>query len=202
MKRKSILLTLFTLLGAMTFAQRSTTAKEADYSFLDGKKDLSIVFDYEGMTVGKNQTEEDYVAETIAKKNEKKAGTGEEWQKAWENGKLNIYEPAFETMLAKKLGKNGIAVSQGEDAEVTLIVKTTRIEPGFNAGVAKMAAQIDVEYIFVETANKDNILAQIVMSRVVGGDSYAVSDRVVFAYRGAAARLGGYMLKYFKKAGK
>lgn len=199
MKQSTILLAMFAFLGLTSFAQRSTNAKDADYSFLKGKKDMNIVFDYEGMTVGKNKTEEEYVNETVAERNEKKAGTGDEWRKSWEKGKLNIYEPSFKAILSKKLGKVGIVVSEGDNAEVTVIVRTTRIEPGFNAGVVAMEAQIDVEYIFVETANKDNILATVVMSKVMGTDTYTVSDRVNAAYVNAGGGLGMYMKKSLSK---
>lgn len=198
MKKNTLLFALMTLVGFSSFAQRSTTAKEADYSFLKGKKEVNVVFNYEGMTVGKNKTEETYVNETVAEKNEKKAGTGDEWRQSWEKGKLNVYEPAFSAGFSKRLAKAGIKATAGDNAEITVIVKTTRIEPGFNIGVTKMAAQIDVEFIFVETANQDNILAQIVMSKVSGGDGYAVSERVKYAYSGAGGRLGGYAANALK----
>jgi hypothetical protein len=202
MKQKTILLAIFAFIGLTSFAQRSTNAKDADFSFLVGKKDMNIVFDYEGMTVGKNQTEVDYVNNQVAEKNEKKKGTGDEWRKAWENGKLNLYEPTFKNAFTKKLGKVGVAVSEGDNAEITVIVRTTRMEPGFNAGVAKKRAEIDLEYIFVETANKDNIIATVVMTRVLGNDTFTVSDRLNLAYMGAGASLGGYIKKSLAKAAK
>lgn len=199
MKKSTFLFALMTLIGFSSLAQRSTTAKEADYSFLKGKKEINVVFNYEGMTVGKNKTEETYVNETVAEKNEKKAGTGDEWRQSWEKGKLNVYEPAFSSSFTKRLSKAGIKASAGDNAEITAIVKTTRIEPGYNVGVSKMAAQIDIEITFVETANQDNILAQIVMSRVGGSDGYAVSERVKFAYYNAGSQLGGHAAKALKK---
>lgn len=197
--KKNLVLLMFTFVGLVSFAQRSTNAKDADYSFLKGKKDMNIVFDYEGMTVGKNKTEEEYVNETVAEKNEKKAGTGDEWRKSWEKGKLNIYEPTFEAAFTKKLGKVGIAVSEGDNAEITVIVKSTRIEPGFNVGMASMEAEIDLECIFVETANKDNVIATVVMTKVKGDDTFTVSDRLKVAYMAAGMKLGGFIKKSLDK---
>ena len=198
MKKSILLFSLLAFIGLSANAQRSTRVKDADFSFLKSEKTINVIFDYEGMTIGKNQTEVDYVEEKVAEKNEKKAGTGDEWRKSWEKGKLNIYEPMFRTGITKKLAKVGLKVEEGDNAHLTIIVKTTRIEPGFNAGVASMNAVIDLEYIFVETANHDNIIAQVIMSKVQGSDAYAVSDRVKVAYLGAGRRLAGYIAKQLK----
>lgn len=201
MKKINLLITLIALIGfgLTANAQRSTRAKEADYKFLKKEKKLNILFTYEGMTVGKNMTEEAYVAKKVKEKNEKKSGTGNKWKKAWEKGKLSIYEPIFKAAFIKKMGKAGIKVSEGDDARLTVIVKTTRIEPGFNIGIVKKNAEVDFEFIFVETANKDNIVAQIIMTRARGSDTYTVSDRVKLAYMGGARRLSGYIAKRLKK---
>lgn len=198
MKKNTLLLAIFAFVGLAANAQRSTNAKDADYSFLKKEKTMNIKFDYDGMTVGKNQTEKDYVAATIAEKNEKKPGAGDKWLESWEKGKINTYEPTFKTIFNKKMTKLGITIVEGDGAHLTLIVKTTRIEPGFNAGVLKMAAAIDLEYIFVETANPNNIIAQVVMSKVPGSDTYAVSDRVNLAYSVASRKLAGYISKQIK----
>lgn len=198
MKISIILFSLVVLAGFSSTAQRSTQAKDADYSFLKKEKKLNVLFAYDGMTVGKNMTEEAYVAEKVAEKNEKKAGTGDEWKESWEKGKLNIYEPSFKLHFNKKLSKMGLEAAEGDDAPMTVIVKTTRIEPGFNIGITSMAAQIDVEFIFVETSNHDNIIAQVIMSKVTGSDTYTVSDRVNLAYIGAARQLAGYIAKALK----
>ena len=179
-------------------AQRSTPAKDADYSFLKSEKSINLLFDYEGMTIGKNQTEVDYVEAQVAERNEKKAGTGDEWRKSWEKGKLNIYEPSFRAGFSKKVEKVGVKVTEGDEAPVTLIIRPTRIEPGFNIGITRMNAQVDFEFVFVETANHDNIIAQVILPKVYGSDAFAVSDRVKIAFLGGGKRLSGYIAKQLK----
>jgi hypothetical protein len=198
MRKINLLIALIAIISFTASAQRSTRAKEADYKFLLKEKSLNILFTYEGMTVGKNMTEEAYVAKKVSEKNAKKPGTGDKWQKAWENGKLSVYEPAFKAGYVKKMAKSGIKVTEGDDARLTLIVKTTRIEPGFNIGITKMSAVCDYEFIFVETANKDNIVAQIVMSKMRGSDTYSVSARIQVAFMNAGRRLSGYTAKKLK----
>ncbi len=200
MKKIGLLFSIITLVVTSVSAQRSTRAKDADFSFLKGEKSLNIIFTYEGMTVGKNMTEEDYVAKKVSDKNAKKKGKGDEWKASWEKGKLSIYEPMFKNIFTKKLGKIGIQVTEGDDAPITIIVKTTRIEPGFNIGISNANAIVDFEMIFVETADQDNIISQIVMNKVYGeDDAYAVSDRVKVAYLAAGRRLSGYIAKRLKK---
>jgi len=198
MKKINLLIILISILGLSANAQRSSKVKDADYSFLKGVKTMNILFDYEGMTVGKGKTEEAYVAEKVAEKNKKKAGKGDKWKKAWENGKLSVYEPTFKAVFSKKLGKIGIKVKEGDDAEITMIVKATRIEPGFSVGVASKRGEADFEFIFVETANHENIISQIILTRAIGSDTYSVSDRVKFAYYYAAKKLSGYIVKGLK----
>ena len=198
MKNKIFMSVALLFVGLTAVAQRTTKAAEADYSFLKGVKKINVVFDYEGMTVGKNMTEVDYVAQTVAEKNEKKPGAGDEWKEAWEKGKLNLYEPAFITSLNKKLKKMGFEASQGDDAEMTLIVKITRLEPGFYSYAVNKDAELDMLMSFVETANHDNITSQVVMTNVHGAEAASVSGRLVTAFNMTGAILGKYIAKALK----
>lgn len=195
----SILAALMFVANSSLTAQRATEAKKGDYSCMEGIKTVNVIFVYDGMTVGKNLTEAEYVAEKVAEKNEKKAGSGDEWRKAWEKGKLTVYEPGFAAAFTKKIGKKlGIVASVGNDAPITIIVKTTRLEPGFNAHVVKRRAAIDMEMSFVDTDNHDNVHSTVFMNNLQGGDGYSVSDRVMAAYRGAGWRLAQYISKSLK----
>lgn len=198
MKRKILMSVTLLFIGLNVLAQRATEFKKADYSFLKGVKKINVVFDYEGMTVGKNQTEADYVAETVAEKNEKKAGEGDEWKEAWEKGKLSMYEPGFILMLNKTAKKAGLVSSQGDDAEMTIIVKITRLEPGFYSYAVNRNAAVDLVLSFVKTANKEEIVSQVIMTNIQGNENMSVSGRVYGAFATAGSYLGKYIAKGLK----
>ncbi len=195
MKSKLLLSVGIMFLALNVLSQRATDFRKANYSFLKSVKKINVVFDYEGMTVGKNQTEEDYVAETVAEKNEKKAGAGDEWKEAWEKGKLNTYEPGFIEKFNKSTKKLGLVASQGDDAEMTVIVKITRLEPGFYSYAVNRNAAVDLVLSFVETADHEKIVSQVIMTNMQGNENPSVSGRVYGAFATAGAYLGKYAYK-------
>src|SRR5690606_38745651 len=138
------------------------------FAFLKGQKAINLEYDYSEMGVGKYKTEEAYLEDKSAERNKKEAGTGDKWKESWTTSRDRVYHPKFEELFNKGVAGKGMKGERGIDAEYTLIVKTTFTEPGFNIGITKKAASINVEYIFVETANRDNVLAKFVQNGVPG----------------------------------
>lgn len=198
MTRKLTLLFVLLFVGTTAFSQRTTDAKDGDYSFLTGHSDFNIKFDYTGMTIGKNITEEDYLAREVMEKEEKEKGSGEKWREAWENAKINEYEPAFAEGFNKQLKKAGLSASVGDDAEITLIVTINRLEPGFYSYAVNRPAILDYTLTFVKTENPEEILSQVIMTKIYGSEQPAVSQRVGAACRVAGTKLGSYIKKTFK----
>lgn len=198
MKKPIVLCLAFMVTSLMTFGQRTTEAQDADYTFLKDHKNFNLRFDYTGMTVGKNLTEEDYIAREMMEKNEKEPGSGERWREAWENAKINEYEPAFIAGFNKQLKKAGMTCTQGDDAEITLIVSINRLEPGFYSYALNKAAEMDITLTFVKTNNQEDIISQVIMTKVLGSEAPAVSQRVGAACTTAGVRLGRYVQKTFK----
>lgn len=198
MMRKSILFFALMFVSVTSFAQRTTQAKDGNYSFLKGVKEVNVVFDYEGMTVGKDMTEQQYVEEKVAEKNKEKPGTGDEWRESWEKAKVNAFEPMFLKALNKRVNKSGLTFSQGDNAEMTLIVKITRIEPGFFSYAVNRKAEIDALLSFVSTGNNDDIKSQVVMTKIYGTADPAVSSRIQYAFSVAGTMLGKYIAKAIK----
>lgn len=174
---------------------------EGDLSFLKGQTEVLVEYDYSEMAVGKFDKEEDYVNKKVAEYNEKNAGTGDEWKEKWEADREGRFHPKFEELLNNyTVDKANCKFDQTNiNAKYTLILKTTFTEPGFNIGVVRKDAMINVEVIFVETANKDNKLAVITMTNVPGrgamGNDYDSGFRIQEAYAKAGKSLAGFLLK-------
>lgn len=197
---KTVLVALLVLGATATQAQKIKVT-EGDLSFLKGQTEVLVEYDYSDMGVGKFDKEEDYVNKKVAEYNEKNPGTGDEWKEKWEADREGRFHPKFEELMnnytEKKANCNFSQVNI--NAKYTLIFKTTFTEPGFNIGVMRKDAMINAEVIFVETANKDNVVAKMTMVKVPGrgamGNDYDSGYRIQEAYAKAGKALAGYLLK-------
>lgn len=180
-------------------AQKWITGK--DLSYLKGQKEILLQFTYDNMTVGKT-SEGEYVKEKVGDYNKKEAGKGDAWAKAWAENRATTYEPKFEELFNKSAGEKLSGSRKNTSAKYTLIVHTTRTEPGFNIGVMKKNAEGDFELMIVETANPSNVLSKGVLMRVpgsqFGGYDYDVSSRVKESYAKAGKMIGGKLAKATK----
>ena len=194
---------LFVGVAAFSFGQKIVnTSGDAKVAFLKGQKAINIEYDYSEMGVGKYKTEEAYLEEKAAERNEKEAGSGDKWRDSWVGSRDRVYHTKFEELFNKGVAAKGMKGERGIDAEYTLIVKTTFTEPGFNIGITKKAASINVEYIFVETTNRDNVLAKFVQNGVPGaqamGMDYDTSTRISESYAKAGKMLAAFLMKALK----
>lgn len=170
-----------------------------DLSFLKGQSEVLLEYDYSEMAVGKFDKEEDYVAKKVAEYNEAEAGRGDTWKDNWETDREGRYHPKFEELLNNYTAKANCNFDQTNiKAKYTLILKTTFTEPGFNIGIMKKDAMINVEVKFVETANNENVLAVITMTNIPGrgmGNDYDAGYRIQESYAKCGKALGAYLVK-------
>ena len=75
----------------------------------------------------------------------KEAGTGDSWAIKWVEDREARFEPKFEELFNKHLEDDGVKLGRYPEAQYTLILKTTHTEPGFNVGVMRRPAHINVE---------------------------------------------------------
>ena len=157
---------------------------------------LNVVYDYSKMAVGKFDDEADYISKKKSDYNEKEAGRGESWAKAWKADRSKRFEPTFEELFNKHSEKT--KVGSYPSAKYTLIFKTTFTEPGFNVHVMRKNASIDGEFWVVETANQGHVIAKVQMSdapgRTFGGYDYDTGARIEECYAMAGK---SFAKKYF-----
>jgi hypothetical protein len=196
---RMFLLTFFLFIFAKTGHSQQVVLVSGDPSILRGETRLGILFNFDGMSVGK-MLETDYKAKKIAEYNQKTPGKGDEWSKSWESDKVSRFQPKFEDMLNKYLNPKGVSASpEIKDSKYSIILKTTFIEPGYNIYVSKQNAMINVEVYIVETANPSNILVKYTIKRIPGrtfmGDDYDTGGRIEEAYAKCGKNLGIYFQK-------
>lgn len=88
-----------------------------DLALLKGQTAIEVEFDYAGMTVGgKGTPEAQWLADEVAKRNGKKAGSGDAFQATWVSSRTELYAPRFLEELNKELAKGGAKAMLGAGA--------------------------------------------------------------------------------------
>lgn len=188
----------------------STKFISGDVKFLKGQTSLSIKFSYDNILVG-DLTEDAYITKKTQEQNRMKSGSGETWAKKWTDDRINRYEPEFLKWFntsMKKLGIVSTSVTGEASTPYTVLVKTTKIEPGVYTGVSTFGhdvgqeTYINIQVDIVESANPTNVLASIAITKVIGSaTSFANYDeglRITNAYANAGKNLGGFIVKNCK----
>jgi hypothetical protein len=170
-----------------TNAQKVKTVSGND-EILKNETSVNIEFVYDGMSVGKYDTEKEYITEKTKEYNSKEAGKGDNWAQSWQNSKTNRYEPKFIQLFTEHS-----KMTIDKNAKYTIIFKTRSIEPGYNIGISRKNAQIDAEIWIVETANKSNKLAVMTIDNVPGGTAFGydfdTGQRISEGYANAGKKL-------------
>lgn len=165
---------------------------------LKGETAINVEFTYDNLTVGKNKPEDEYIEEKKKEYNDKEAGKGDTWERNWSEDRKARYEPKFRELFSEHSKLSTI----DENAKYTMIYHTTRIEPGFNVGVASRPAMTDAEILIVETANRDNVIAKITLFGSPGSQAFGMDFdtgvRIAESYAKAGKSLGGFFKKNTK----
>ncbi|MEI6433990.1 MAG: hypothetical protein WCP32_04030 [Bacteroidota bacterium] len=193
---KLLLIMVFMFSYNLNYGQK---LKSGDMKVLKGQTAINLQYDYSNMAVGKFKSESEYVADRVAEMNKESAGSGDNWAKSWVNDRTSKYQPVFESELNSKLqGEKLVAGENNQAAQYTLIIHTTYTEPGWNVGLARNYAHIDMEVSLVETAAKDKPLAIISMDNlkdIGGGFVFDTGSRLKSCYERAGTNLGKFLIK-------
>jgi hypothetical protein len=195
-----LVLSLF-LASATVDAQKLKLTKGSDLSFMKGTTKILVKYTYDNMSVGK-MTEEAYLEKRSKELDEKEPGRGDIWKKKWTEDRQQRFEPKFEELFNKVIGKKGVAAgSQFSDAEYVVEVKTTWTEPGYYVGVSSRPAFITGVVVITKNGDPSNELAVIEFINAPGnsvGASWDTGERIKESYAKLGKSLGAFMIK--KKA--
>ncbi len=194
------LIIAFSLIALMPNISSAQKVKVIDGKIpsFKGERSVLVEFAYEDMTVGKKD-EVDYVAEKIKEKNEEEASSGEAWHKRWVGDRTERFEGKFLELFNKQVKEKGLKASASTDkAKYRMLVRTTHTEPGFNVGVMKRPAHINIEVDITEVGS-DEALGTFSIKKIPGTDGMGFDFDVGKRLQEAYAKGGKTLGKHFKK---
>ncbi|MDO6820311.1 hypothetical protein [Zobellia sp. 1_MG-2023] len=194
--RKFVVMALL-VVSANSFAQKMKVSK-GDIKNLKDISAYTLEFDYSNLEIPKYDSEDDFLEDKMAKREEKEAGKGEEFKKSWFADRQDRYEPKFIESFNKRFDDGEVSVSM-EDADYTMKIHTNKIYAGYNVGVVRKNAEIDAIITVYETANPSNVLLEGKYSDVQGygamGNDYNSGYRISECYAKLAKNMAGFIIK-------
>lgn len=186
------------LTGSLLNAQKISVQK-GSFDFIKGQKSLLATFDYSNMGVGKFDKEDDYIADRVAAFNKNEAGKGEKWLNSWKSDRESRYEPKFETLFNENGSKVSLRVGKKPaDAQYEINIHTVFTEPGFNVGVMRKNAFINVIVTFRKIASGDEV-AVLKIEKCPGRDVFGADFDTGVRIEEAYAKLGKAVAVYLVK---
>jgi len=130
-----ISLFIFAACGSMVAYKKGDNTK----GYLQGVKTINVKFDYSKTAVGKFSTQEEYIAK-------KEADGKADFRAKWESNKTKVFIPKFELLINQYTKDKAIQVgSKIEDADLNMVIYVTHMEPGWNIGISRRDAMINLE---------------------------------------------------------
>jgi hypothetical protein len=183
---------LLLIISTSTIAQQMKLIS-GDLTALKGQTSYNIGFSYDSMLIGQGVKEATYLRTKRQDWNAKEPGRGDDFVRFWFIDREEMYEPVF----IKNFEKYSKAKLKDKNAKYKLILKTTRTEGGWSAGILNNPGEIDGELWVIESSNPTQILAKIgfynfVGTKLYGGD-FEMTERIKSAYELAGKGLGDFL---------
>lgn len=200
MKKTILLVALF--IATISYGQKMKVS-EGSIKNLKGITQFDLEFDYSDMQIPKYDSEEAFLADKISGKEKKAKGSGDRWKKKWFSNREEKFEPMFIESFNKRFKKNQVNVElDNSDAKYIMKVHTTWMYAGYNVGIVRHNAEINVEITVYEKSNSSNILLKGTYKKVQGngafGNDYDEGFRISHCYAKTAKNIAIYILKKAK----
>ncbi len=192
--KKQIVLIVFLLSTLIIYSQK-IKVKEGDIKLFKGVDEYNVIFDYSNLEIPNYNSEEDFLEDKMAKREEKLTGDGERFKKSWFDDRKNLYEPYFidffnDYFIMKrkiKVSKNNVA------AKYTILVKTKMIYPGYNVVVGWEGAKLNAVISVYRTDTPNELLFSSKNVYIQGKASYNTGIRIANTYGILGSTFAGYL---------
>jgi hypothetical protein len=198
MKKLFISLLIPMLASGLILNAQKITVEKGSAGAVKGQKMLAT-FDYSNMAVGKFATEDEYINKKSADYNKDEAGKGDKWAASWKGDRATRYEPRFEELINKYGEKAGISASRtATDAKFEVNVHTIFTEPGFNVGVMRKPAYINVIVTFKDLSSGQEV-AVLKVENCPGQDAMGYDFDTGVRIEESYAKLGKALAAFITK---
>jgi hypothetical protein len=181
------------------FSQKENVTK-GDWSDLKGITEYNLIFDYSDLEIPKYDSEEAFLEDKMAKRDEKEPGTGEAFKASWFSDREEYYEPRFIETFNDRY-KDGLVKVDRDlgSAEYTMKIHTTFIYPGYNVGVVRKNSKIEVTLSVYKNDAPDDVIFSVDYTKIEGqgngGYDFNSGQRIADAYIIFARALVKHMYK-------
>ncbi len=188
------LVILFTALLCTTFMfSQKVKITQGSYAALKDIKEYNLEFDYSSLSIPKYNSEEDFLIDKMAKRDDKNPESGEKFKESWFADRENRYEPKFIESFNERFKNGEIKVGKDLKTEYTLKIHTTMMWAGYNVGVWRENSKIEATIYVYKNDDPNTILLAADFTRVEGGGlsgmDYNSGDRIAQAYGKLAKKL-------------
>jgi hypothetical protein len=199
---KKLLTVLTVCCFSISLFSQKITVVSGSVDFIKNQKIIQFVFTYENMVVGK-MTEAEYVEKKILEYNQKEEGRGDLWRESWINDRDTRFAPKFKELFDKHFEKYGIVAgdTNSEGAEYTIIINTDFTEPGFNVGIVRKNAEIDLTCTVYKIATNEEVAVIKVFNASANnfwGTDFDSGYRIQECYGKAGRELAKFFIKKAK----
>ena len=188
------LVILFTALLCTTFMfSQKVKITQGSYAALKDIKEYNLEFDYSSLSIPKYNSEEDFLIDKMAKRDDKNPESGEKFKESWFADRENRYEPKFIESFNERFKNREIKVGKDLKTEYTLKIHTTMMWAGYNVGVWRENSKIEATIYVYKNDDPNTVLLAADFTRVEGGGlsgmDYNSGDRIAQAYGKLAKKL-------------
>ena len=198
--KKSILVVAL-LVTTFSFSQKLKVT-EGDIKNLKGIEQFDVIFDYTDVQIPKYDSEEEFLKDKMTKREEKEKGSGERFKKDWFDDRPEHYHPKFITSFNKRFDDGEVRVTENEAAKYVMKIHTTWLYSGYNVGIVRHSAEINVEITVYSSENPDTILFKGNYKKVQGGGAFGGDYDTGYRISEAYAKTAKEFAKYIKKKAK
>jgi hypothetical protein len=201
MKKQALFILAF-VCTAIVYAQK-VKITEGSYSALKGISAYNLEFDYSNVMIPKYDSEEDFLKDKMAKRDEKEEGAGEVFKKSWFADREDRYEPKYIESFNKRFDDGERKVGKDlSDAEYTMKIHTTLLYAGYNVGVMRQNAKIEATVSVYKSEDPSNVLFSANYSKVEGGSFGGMDYNSGYRISEAYAKLAKKVAADIKKKAK
>lgn len=198
MKKTITTLLLLCCITTFSFTQ-SIVLTSGSIDFIKDQKIIDFSFSYEEMLVGK-LTENEYVNKKISDYNKKEEGKGEQWKEAWYGDRKERFEPKFLELFDKYMSEVDVEAGT-EGAQYRIEINTDFTEPGWNVGVMRQNASIDLS-CKVKNIETGEQVASIKIRNASANNFWGTDFTSGYRVQETYAKAGRELAKFFIKKAK